>query len=96
MRDAKRLLRCGERIYRAGKCALCILLLGLCASLLLALVSVLRFGTILFVAGSALLTAGWIAALALLVAGLLGAPLTLFGLHLIALAKIAENTKKDA
>ena len=35
------------------------------------------------------------AALAACAAGLLGAPLFLFGLHLIALAKIAENTEKS-
>lgn len=77
MWDAKRLLRCGERLYRAGKYALCALLIGLLVLLVLALVSLLRFGAILFVAG------------------LLGAPLFLFGLHLIALAKIAENTEKS-
>lgn len=95
MWDAKRLLRCGERLYRAGKCALCALLIGLLALLVLALVSLLRFGAVLFVAGDALLTAGWIAALAACAAGLLGAPLFFFGLHLIALAKIAENTEKS-
>ena len=40
-------------------------------------------------------TAAWSAALAACAAGLLGAPLFLFGLHLIALAKIAENTEKS-
>lgn len=93
MWDAKQLLRCGERLYRVGKYALRALLAGLLA---LALVSLLRFGAVLFVAGDALLTAGWIAALAVCTAGLLGAPLLLFGLHLIALAKIAENTEKGS
>lgn len=96
MWDAKQLLRCGERLYRVGKYALRALLAGLLALLALALVSLLRFGAVLFVAGDALLTAGWIAALAVCTAGLLGAPLLLFGLHLIALAKIAENTEKGS
>ena len=73
MWDAKRLLRCGERLYRAGKYALCALLIGLLVLLVLALVSLLRFGAILFVAGDAMLTAAWIAALAACAAGLLGA-----------------------
>lgn len=95
MWDARRLLRCGERLYRAGKYALCALLIGLLVLLVLVLVSLLRFGAVLFVAGDALLTVAWIAALAACAAGLLGAPLFLFGLHLIALAKIAENTEKS-
>ena len=74
MWDAKRLLRCGERLYRAGKYALCALLIGLLVLLVLALVSLLRFGAVLFVAGDAMLTAAWIAALAACAAGLPGAP----------------------
>ena len=43
MWDAKRLLRCGERLYRAGKYALCTLLIGLLVLLVLALVSLFPF-----------------------------------------------------
>lgn len=93
MWDAKRLLRCGERLYRAGKYALCALLIGLLV--LLCWHSFHSCASGLSVAGDAMLTAAWIAALPHAPPACSARRCSCSALHLIALAKIAENTEKS-